>query len=351
MKWALRCGVAVALLQSMLGLLPSSAEAHGPVAPVASSYMARVTNVPPHLDAKVVDGDQRLCLRVPAGATIVVLDYRGAPYLRFSPRGVEVNRNSAMFYLNQSPVALTPPARLTRATPPLWQSISHSHIYSWHDGRLHALATVALAPGARYVGRWSIPLLVNSNPSSVSGGLWHADNPSLVWFWPIIVVLLCLLAAMRVQRENVDRVAARALGLAALAGIAVIAVGRELHGRPTQGTFQLVELGLLLAFVLWGLHRVVFWQSGYFRFVVIAFVALVEGVELVPTLLHGFVLLSIPAFLARAATVACITCGAGLLLVVFQLPEGKADDSRAGQESWDNLDDADGWVAETSPSR
>jgi hypothetical protein len=284
-------------------------------------------------------------LRVPPGVRVVVLDYRGAPYLRFAVAGVEVNQNSAMFYLNQTPVAQIPPARLTPATPPSWHRVSRSREYSWHDGRLHALATVATAPGLSYVGRWTIPLRLNGRPSAISGGLWHAPSPSLVWFWPIFVVLLCLVAALRVGRESIDRLAARALGLGALAGTAVIGLGRELHGRPTQGAFQLVELGLLLAFVAWGVHRVIFWHGGYFRFVVISFVALVEGVELIPTLSHGFVLLAVPAFLARAATVACLGCGAGLLLVAWRLPEQSVKTAPEAHAQ----DRADDWVVHASP--
>ena len=88
-----------------------------------------------------MDGDQRMWLRVPAAQTVVVLDYRGAPYLRFSPAGVEVNHNSEMYYLNQTPVAETPPANLTASTPPDWHRVSGGQQYGWHDGRLHALAT------------------------------------------------------------------------------------------------------------------------------------------------------------------------------------------------------------------
>ncbi|MBV9803987.1 MAG: hypothetical protein JO130_12375, partial [Solirubrobacterales bacterium] len=73
------------------------AQAHGPVAPVASSYFAKALQVPPGLDAKVIDGDLRMWLRVPPQDTVVVLDYRGAPYLRFSNSGVAVNHNSAMY--------------------------------------------------------------------------------------------------------------------------------------------------------------------------------------------------------------------------------------------------------------
>ena len=129
-------------------LLPSVAAAHGPVAPVATSFQARVSDVPPGVDAKVIDGDLRMWLRVEPSQTVVVLDYRGAPYLRFSRSGVAVNRSSAMFFLNQTP-AEVPPSNLRPTTAPSWSQVSGGHAYEWHDGRLHALATVAIAPGDR----------------------------------------------------------------------------------------------------------------------------------------------------------------------------------------------------------
>jgi hypothetical protein len=91
-----RPGVAAAivLLVSALASLvaPAAAAAHGPVNPAASRYLATVRQVPPGVEAKVVDGDQRMWLDVAPAQTVVVHDYRGAPYLRFSKRGVEVNR-------------------------------------------------------------------------------------------------------------------------------------------------------------------------------------------------------------------------------------------------------------------
>ena len=145
---------AVVVLAALLALaaVPPTAAAHGPIAPISSSYLAKPAQVPAGLEAKTVDGDQRMWLRVPAAQTVVVLDYRGAPYLRFSPAGVEVNHNSEMYYLNQTPVAETPPANLTASTPPNWHRVSGGHEYGWHDGRLHALATVALTPGSAFVG-------------------------------------------------------------------------------------------------------------------------------------------------------------------------------------------------------
>ena len=327
--------LALALVGALVALagVPCAAKAHGPVAPIASSYLARVSRVPPGLEAKVIDGDQRLWLRVARSQTVVVLDYRGAPYLRFSSSGVDVNQNSALYYLNQTPVAETPPSNLTARTPPGWQRVSGAHDYSWHDGRLHALATVALSPGTSYVGRWSIRMLIGGRPGSVSGGVWHANAPSIVWFWPIVVLLVCVLAARRVRRPALDALVARVLAVAALIAIAAAGAGRDLHGRPTVTVLQLITFAIIVAFVAWGLRRVLLQHLGYFALFAIAFVAIWEGVELIPTLLNGFVLAAVPAFLARTAAVLCLGSGVGLLLLAFRLADQTDPDPLDGDDS------------------
>jgi hypothetical protein len=337
--WMFALGLAGVLASGWA--FPGSASAHGPVAPVALDYLARVRDLPARLDAKVVDGDQRMWLRAPASETVVVVDYRGAPYLRFSRLGVEVNQNSAMYYLNQTPFAWTPPPGLGPQTPPKWARVSSGHDYGWHDGRLHALATVALNPGASFVGTWRVPILVDGRYSAISGGLWHAPAPSIVWFWPIAVILLCVLAAWRVRRPDLDRLTARVLALGALAAVVIAGLGRQLHGRPSVSAFQLVELAAILAFVGWGFVRVLFRPPGFFSYFVIAIVALWEGLELIPTLTNGFVLIALPAFVARAATVIALGTAAGVLLLVFRLHElrhesppesGGAEADREGQD-------------------
>lgn len=329
-------GLAVVLAWAVA--TPSAALAHGPIAPVASSYLAKLAHAPPGLQAKVVDGDLRMWLQVPASDTVVVRDYRGAPYLRFSPAGVAVNQNSPMYYLNQTP-AETPPTTLGPKTPPSWTSVSSGHTYNWHDGRLHALAAVALAPGATYVGRWVIPLVVNGRGAALSGGVWHAGAPSLAWFWPIAVLLACVLAARRVRRPGLDALLARALALTALVAAAVGGAAHELHGRPTVSVLQLILLAALLAFVAWGVWWVASGRAGYFGYFVFSFAALWVGGVLVPTLVEGFVLTALGPFVTRAATVTCLACGASLLLMAFRLAErpklGRArgqarDDEQAG---------------------
>lgn len=157
--------------------LPAAAQAHGAVDPAASSYLARVGQVPEGTDAKVVDGDLRLWLKASPRTSVVVLDYRGAPYLRFTRAGVFVNRASSMWYLNQVP-AQTPPIGLTARTTPRWQRASGGHSYEWHDGRLHALASAARPAGATYIGRWNVPLRLGGVPTAITGGLYFAPGPS-----------------------------------------------------------------------------------------------------------------------------------------------------------------------------
>ncbi len=331
----------LALLAALISLvaMPAAAQAHGPIAPVASSYLAKVSRVPAGLEAKVVDGDLRMWLSVPPTMSVVVLDYRGAPYLRFSPAGVQVNANSSMYYLNQTPVAETPPENLSRTTPPSWQQASGGHHYSWHDGRLHALAAVALAPGTNYVGGWSLPILVDGGASTISGGVWHAGDPSIVWFWPIVVLLACVAAAWRLRQPALDARVARMLGLTALVAIALASVARGLHGRPTVSVGQLIEMGIILAFVAWGLRRMLLSRPGYFGSFLISFIALWEGISLLPTLLNGFVLVALPAFVVRIATVLCLAAGAAIPLLVLRLAEqSKATSATATPSEVDDYD-------------
>jgi hypothetical protein len=331
-----------------MGVLPGVAEAHGTVDPIATSYLARIARVPVGLDAKVVDGDLRLWLRVQPGVSAVVLDYRGAPYLRFSRSGVQVNVNSAMYYLNQTPVE-TPPSRVSPTIPTKWQQASDGHDYSWHDGRLQALASVARAPGSTYVGRWSIPVLIGGRPDPISGGLFYAPDPPIAWFWPIVVLIACTLAAWRVRSPEVDVRVVRGLAVADLVAITAAALGRELHGRPTVSVFQLITLALVAAFVGWGVRRVLLRRLGYFAIFLISIVALWEGSQLAPTLHYGFVLAAGPPWAARAAAVVCLGCGAALLLFTFRWAEQRGLDPSDGDDWSDDYDFEDAGARESSP--
>jgi hypothetical protein len=299
-------------------LAPASADAHGAINPVASSYLARIASAPPGFSAHVVDGDLQLWLQVPRHESVRVLDYRGAPYLRFDDGHIWANQNSQMYYYNQIPAA-NPPARLGRATPPRWIAVGDGYSYEWHDGRLHALALEANPSGSSYLGAWRIPLVLDGRRLAVSGTLWFRPAPSIVWFWPVVVLLLCVLAGWRLHDLQIDAVVARCIALFTLVGITLAATGRDLHGRPGLSGFGVAELSVIAVLSTWTAWRTVRARTRAFAYCLIVVAALWEGITLIPTLLHGYVLLALPPFLGRLATVTCLAGAVALALPTIRL--------------------------------
>jgi hypothetical protein len=310
----------VAAVLLLAALAPARASAHGPVDPPASSYLAQIEGRPAGVRGQIIDGDQRMWIDVAPGEVVTVLDYLGAPYLRAAGGRILINENSEMWYLNMTPPQ-TPPPGTGSHTPPHWVPLSSGVAVSWHDGRLHALAATALPAGRGDLGRWRIPLLVDGRPAQITGRLLYAPSPSIVWFEPIVVALGCVAALLRVRRTGLLERAARGLGALALLGFVVAAAGQQLHGRPTVSAGQLVILALSLCFAGWLSLRLVRHRCGWFTFFLIAAAAIWEGATLIAVLLDGFVLIALPAAVARAAVALCLSAGAGLLPIVFALAE------------------------------
>ena len=123
-------------------------------------------------------------------------------------------------------------------------------------------------------------MLLNGHLRAITGGLWHAPNPSLVWFWLIVALIACLLAAWRLPRPELHARLARVLAVVVLIALAVGGVGRELHGRPSVSIEQLVLTVILLAFAVWGAGRALRDRVGFVLDLVIGFVVLWMGFEL-----------------------------------------------------------------------
>jgi hypothetical protein len=311
-------GLLVGSLLAILGLgaiLPAAAAADGPVTPTATNYLARVTRVPAGVEAKVVDGYLNLWMSVPAGENVLVLDFRGALWVRFDSAGVQVNHNSQEYYLSQTPVPAVPPSGLTRTTPPRWVSVSSGHTYMWREGRMHALAAIALPPGTTKVGTWSIAMRVAGHPATLTGALWYTGPPSIVWFWPIIVFLSCALAAWRVRSPELDRRLGKAVTLALLVLIAVGMAGRYLHGRPGISPGNVVLLLVIIVALAAAAGRVLSGRSGLPLLLATAVVGLWAGLTLITVLTHGYVLLAVPAFVARSVTAALLGGSLSLALI------------------------------------
>ena len=189
------------------------------------------------------------------------------------------------------------------------------------DGRRQALATTVLPPGSSYAGRWTIAVTVRGRAAHITGGLYHRADPSPVWFWPIIVAFLCVLAGLRLRRPGVDLRIARGLAAVALASFTVASIGHQLHGRPVVSAGQLVVLAIELAFVVWAAWWLIADRHNWLTFFLIAGVAAWQGVALAATLIDGYVLLAVPALLGRLAEIGCLAGAAGLVPVALVMAD------------------------------
>jgi hypothetical protein len=297
--------------------LPQAALADGPITPTATNYLARVTHTPQGIDAKVTNAYLSIWVRVPAHSHVVVKDFVGNSWVRFTPGGVAVNRNSEEYYLSQVPVPALAPVKLTHPPfpPPRWVMVSSDHSFQWRDGRLHALANIALAPGQSYVGSWRIPVTVNGRAGAIRGRIWHHGAPSLVWFWPVLVLLACALAAWRVRSAELDRRLSRALALVLLILVAVGMGAKYLHGSPGISAGGVVLLLITLAILGAVAGRLVSDRWGGPLLLVTAVIALWAGLTLLPVLTHGYALVALPLFVVRV--IAATLLGGAISLGLF----------------------------------
>ncbi len=325
-----------ALILAVVGLLaqPSMAAAHTISSdPVAGDYQARIVSVRPATDLiqlRIVDGDQRLWMRVRPGVRVMVLGVQGEPFLRFALGQVDVNTRSVTAGLDKLAPGAPPPS-FQSTTAPVWKRVAGGEAYLWPERRIGALQPLAARspPGA---ARWTIPLEVNGRRVIISGQLLHAGSPG-VWLALASGLAATGLAAAALawRRRPGGRAPMLAwLGAVAAAAMVLARVGREAYGRPDLGLGNWVELGLTLAV---GLPACYLLARG--RPDVRAFVGLVVGVlgvyqtlRFAPMLTHGLVFARLPAGLERACVaVMAAAAPATLLLAVFGEPVAQADSS------------------------
>ena len=309
MVWTL-CGTLAATL-----LFPATALAHGRNAPVATNFQAKVDHGPAGVEAKVVDGDRKLWLRVPSSSTLIVLGFQREPYIRFDPAGVELNLRSPTTYLNQPRLQYASRATSVSARPD-WKRVTGAHAYSWHENRLHALERLVHGGKARVVGRWSVPVQLGGKVSVITGTLSYVPAPRR-WVWPVAVIAAAAVAlAVAVRRRGTAEVV---LSVVALAAALIARLGRELYGRPVVPTVSLAvaALSCLVAVALFGGLLAARDERRQFVVLIIGGFALYQGLTLVSVLTRGVVLAALPATVERAAVATALACAAATLAVVL----------------------------------
>jgi hypothetical protein len=245
-----RLAVLLIALAAVVMLRPAPALAHTiSTDPVAGNYRSQVLSVVPAtplLRLRVVDGDQRLWMRVAPGARVVVLGIQGEPFLRFADGRVDVNTRSATASIDRLTPGAPAPSFAAAATP-AWRQVASGQAYMWPEHRIGSLEPVALhQPGSR--PRWSLPIVLNGRRVLVTGDLQRVAPPSR---WLIVVVAAAALALLAAGFwSRAAGVRPRMLNwLAALTLVALVAarLGRELYGRPDLGAGNFAELALTIA--------------------------------------------------------------------------------------------------------
>ncbi len=302
--------------------LPAAASAHGAVDPEASDDSATISHLPAGVRGRIVDGDLRLWLSVAPSETLVVLDYQGGQFLRFDRRGVQVNENSPMYYLNLAP-PVAPSIRLTPSMPPRWHSVSSGHTDRWHDGRLAALSETLHAPGTRILGHWTIPLLVDGRPTAIVGVLRQAPRPSLTWLWPPVAALLILPALLRLRDRPLERRLCRPIAAITILAAAVLAVGAGLHGRPGIAGSLVAVMVVELAVLGCAAILLIRGRAGPLSHALIAILAGYRGLIGLPVLWRGYVLLAVPPVLGRAAVSLCLAGSIMLAAVAIRAADAQ----------------------------
>ena len=303
--WCLLLVVAVGLVA------PRPAAAHLRSGTLSTDFEARVGGFHPAasgLVARVLDGDQRLELRVGSRRVVVVLGLLGEPFLRFSPAGVEANLASP----TASSARVVSARDVVSARGVEWRRLTRGHVLAWHEGRLRPMPAVrASSSGPQEVAAWSIPLIVDGRPTRLVGTEWFAAGPSL-WPWLLAGALLVAIGGVGARALSLRRKRQAASLLLPIAVAALLAgwFGIILAGRVTPLTvlFAIAFSGATAFFLL----VVVVAAPGVAQLGVMALIAGFTTTFALPELSlfgHGFALSAWPALAARLAVAIAVVGG------------------------------------------
>jgi hypothetical protein len=289
---------------------PAEALAHGTAPVTALDFEARITSVggaAGSIEARVIDGDRKLELRVKGSQTVVVLGYAGEPFLRFAGDGVAVNQRSLTAVTNKLVKRGSLPALDSHAVP-AWFVKTSRHSFAWHDHRLGP------KPGHRYgegdVAGWAIPVVVDGTPERIIGRLWHAQGPPL-WPWLVLLGVTLSGAAALLTTRSRRVLEGTAIGGAALTGASALLLsiaGSLAPGRPATAAWANIGIACFGA----GLGFALFAFAPQARVAVAGIVALFAwfvALGYLGVLVHGYVIALLPAAVVRAATAAGVSAG------------------------------------------
>ena len=163
---------------------PAFADPAGP-----TDYRSEVVSVDPPtdtIDVQIIGGDSFVQLTAAPGTDVIVVGYRGEPYLWFQPDGtVSENRNAPTTYQNASRYGTDAPDDADPGATPDWNEVASDHRWAWHDHRTHWMQTtrpLGAEPGDQILEA-VVPLVVNDATVSVTVASTWQPAPSSVPVW------------------------------------------------------------------------------------------------------------------------------------------------------------------------
>jgi len=198
-----------------LGVAAAPASAHSVSGVSGTNFQTTLRSVDPAvpgLDVKVVEVGSRIQVENRTGQELIVLGYKGEPYLRIGPDGVFENRLSPATYLNRSRKGGKPTeaAEKAKVGDTDWAKISSEPLARWHDHRIHWMGNinppeVRNSPGTRHVikmgpddTQWVVKMRLGNQDVVAKGDLvWEPGPSPLPWLAVILVSLALVIVVGR----------------------------------------------------------------------------------------------------------------------------------------------------------
>lgn len=207
---------------------PAAADPPGP-----TDYESRVDGIVPATDAiavRFIGGDSFIELAVTPGHEVLVIGYRGEPYLHFAADGtVTENRRAPTRYLNEDRLGETEvPASADPDAEPEWAVVANDGEYAWHDHRTHWMNTAA-PPSSTYGDRILeavVPVVVDGIDTDIAVSSYWLEGPGLqeqfvlaILAVAVFVVVLVLPRRVRWWAAGLVTIAALVLGVVAFRSV------------------------------------------------------------------------------------------------------------------------------------
>ena len=311
-KALVRLSVALAACAAAAAIRPASAGAHVSSGRISTSFEARVDEIRPPVPgvtATVLDGDLKLRIDAAPPHVVTVLGVIHESFIRIGPGGVFVSSGSP----TAESAGLVTQQQMRAAR---WIRVSGGHSFAWHESRLRPVPFVSGA--GRRVAGWSIPLLVDGRPVTISGSEWYAAQPRrLLWALPAVAAVMVAAIVLATRREQL-------IWLVAVVGL-MIALVTWMTGWIGVLLDQRLSTGPLVVSVLYAISVVLVVAAAVTaprrapeRLVAMGVVGVLVATFTLPALgvfQRGFVLSALPATAARACVTLALGCGLGVALL------------------------------------